>query len=208
MLKLNRSVICIALLLVLLAVIPSAFAMGNGTVLNEGMGDDLNVISISSNDDVLTASNDYYFNASVETDGDGSISSPYKYLRADRIKANSNIYLANGEYNLDKSKSIEEVNIIGSDVDRTIIKYDGVAFTVNNQLAVKNITFLGASINNKAKFTASNVIFEDGFGSKPDSYGNNWGGAIYTQNNGYNENAYVNVDNCTFKIAPCKLFIL
>jgi predicted outer membrane repeat protein len=56
---------------------------------------------------------------------------------------------------------------------------------------------MGLSITNNAKFTASNVIFEEGFGSRQDSYGNNWGGAIYTPD-GY-ENAYVNVDNCTFK---------
>ena len=82
------------------------------------------------NDDVLRASNDYYFNASAESDGDGSQNSPYKYLFAERIKANSNLHLANGEYNLNDSKSIQEVTILGSDVDKTIIRYYGVAFSV------------------------------------------------------------------------------
>lgn len=193
--KINRIEIII-LIAFLLILIPSVSATDNDTaVLNEILNDDIS-ISIS-NDDILKASNDYYFNASVETDGDGSQDNPYKYLYADRIKANSNLYLANGEYKLDSSKTIQEVNIIGSDVDKTIIRYDGVAFTVNNKLTVNNVTFIGASITNHASFNATNSVFIDAYGSKPDMYGNNYGGAIYTYNQ--NINASVNVDNCTFR---------
>ncbi len=186
------------MLLFSLILIPISFAADNTTaILSYETANVTDAVSIPLEDNVLAASNDYYFDASAESDGNGSISSPYKYLKADYIKSNCNLYFANGQYNLDKAKTIEEVNIIGSDADRTIIRYDGPAFTVNNQFTVKNVTFIGASITNNAKFTASNVIFEDGYGSKPDDYLNNWGGAIYTPEN--NANAYVNVDNCTFK---------
>ncbi|MDO5860785.1 MAG: hypothetical protein Q4Q55_08610, partial [Methanobrevibacter sp.] len=180
--------------------IPASFASDNGgEILNYETTNLTEVVSMPLYDNELSASNDYYFNASAESDGDGSIDNPYKYLTASRIPGNCNLYLANGEYQLDSSKYIQEVNIIGCDVDKTIIKYDGVAFTVNNQLTVKNITFIGASITNYAKFMAKNTVFEDGYGSKPDSYGNNWGGAIFTDVNNANDNSYVSVDNCTFK---------
>ena len=195
--KFNKSII-LGLLILFVLIIPFSFAADNGTqFLNHHATNETQVLSIPLDENALGASNDYYFDASVEEDGDGSISSPYKYLKADRIKANSNIYLANGEYQLDTSKSIQEVNIIGSDVDRTIIKYDGVAFTVNNELTIKNVTLNGLSIKNNAKFNATNTIFEEGYGSKPDAYGNNFGGAIYTDDGA--TNAYVNVDNCTFR---------
>lgn len=183
-------------IIILLTLIPAVCAMDNDTVaLNLDVNDDA-PISIDNND-VLQASNDYYFNASVESDGDGSQNTPYKYLFAERIKANSNLHLANGEYNLNDSKTIQEVTIIGSDVDKTIIRYDGVAFSVENKLTIKNVTFIGASITNHASFAATNTIFMDGYGSKLNSYGNNYGGAIYTDD--LNPRASVTIENCTFK---------
>ena len=98
--------IAIALpVIILLILIPSVCAMDNDTI---ALNADVNgTASISiDNDDVLRASNDYYFNASAESDGDGSQNTPYKYLFAERIKANSNLHLANGEYNLNDSKII------------------------------------------------------------------------------------------------------
>ena len=75
-----------------------------------------NPLEINEDAEIIKdTSKDYYFNASAADDsGDGSKDNPYKYLTADRIKANANVYLANGEYNLDKFKSIEQVNFIGS----------------------------------------------------------------------------------------------
>ena len=180
--------------------IPIGFAADNSTAaLSNQNANATQMVSIPLEENTLTASNDYYFDASAENDGDGSMANPYKYLTADRIKANSNLHLANGEYQMDASKTIEEVKIFGSDVDRTIIKYDGVAFKVNNQFAVSNVTLKGLSITNYAKFNATNVIFEDGYGSKSDYYGNNFGGAIFTDVDATSDNPYVNVDNCTFK---------
>ncbi|MDO5832319.1 MAG: C1 family peptidase, partial [Methanobrevibacter sp.] len=195
--KKNRTIILALLALFLLMIIPASFAADNGTeMLSYDDTNDTQVVSVPLERDILSAG-EIYFDASAETDGDGSVNSPYKYLRASRIQSNCNLHFANGEYQLDTYRDINQVNIIGSDVDRTIIKYDGVAFTVNNQLTVKNITFIGTSITNHGKFNATNTVFEDGSGSRPDSYGNNYGGAIFTDT-GYS-NAYVNVDNCTFK---------
>ncbi|MBQ7928371.1 MAG: Ig-like domain repeat protein, partial [Methanobrevibacter sp.] len=193
----NRLMMLISLIF-LLILIPTVCAVDNETALLVDETSDNAPVSILDNgSDILKASNDYYFDASVENDGDGSQANPYKYLTADRIKSNANVYLANGVYNLDTSKSIQQVNIYGSDVEKTVINYDGIAFTVSNYLNVKNVTFIGSSITNYKQFTAVNTIFTDGYGSKADSYTNNYGGAIYTASN--MENAYVSVDNCTFK---------
>lgn len=73
---------------------------------------------------------DYYFDASAESDGDGTINNPYKTLTANRIRSNSNIHLANGEYTLDKKKDISNVNFIGSDPEKTIIKFNGYGFNI------------------------------------------------------------------------------
>lgn len=144
---------------------------------------------------IKDTSKDYYFNASAADDsGNGSKDNPYKYLTADRIKANANIYLANGEYNLDKVKSIDQVNFIGSDANNTIIKYNGVAFKVSNAMTLTNLTIRDATIMNYATFNATNTIFAYGSGSNPDRYGNNYGGAIYCSDSG----ATTVIKNCTF----------
>ena len=168
--------------------------------------DDINetvMLETSQDNDILSGSNDYYFNASAENDnGDGSINSPYKYLTAERIKANSNIHLANGEYVLDKSKTIEQVNIIGSDAEKTIIKYNDISnpsvFTVWNSLTLQNLTICDTNIENYVKLNATNTIFTGGYGNKPDSYGNNFGGAIYCPYYSEDYTAIVNIKNCTF----------
>ena len=195
--KMNKTIVWALLALLLLVVIPAGFAADNGTdILSHETTNMTQIVSIPSDENILGIG-EIYFNASAENDGDGSIDNPYKYLTANRIPSNANLYLADGEYQLDTQKTISQVNIMGSNVDKTIIKYEGVAFTVSSQLTVKNVTFIGASISNNAKFSATNTVFEDGLGSKPDYYGNNYGGAISTLNG--NSDSYITVDNCTFK---------
>ena len=127
----HHRLLLIALLL-LIFIIPSSHAMDNQTWDLIEIEDNQTAIS-TVDEDTLAASNDYYFNSSLEDDnGDGSFQNPYKYLTAERIKGNCNIHLTDGEYVLDDSKSIERVNIIGSTATKTIIKYDGVGFTVNS----------------------------------------------------------------------------
>ena len=177
-------------------IIPSSYAIGNETNDLIEFDDARATISIID-DNVLAANNDYYFNSSLDNDdGDGSIQNPYKHLVADRIKGNCNIYLADGEYNLDDSKTIERVNIIGSNPQKTIIKYDGIGFTVNSFLTLTNVTLVDMSITNHGTINATNSIFSYGYGCKADSYGNNYGGAIYTSD--INANSKVTINNCTF----------
>ena len=188
--KLKSHKLFLITFLLLLFIIPASYAMDNQT-------DDVQTI-IDNGEDNLAANNDYYFNSSLEDDtGDGSQQNPYKYLTADKIKGNCNIHLADGEYVLDTNKSIERVNIIGSNPTRTIIKYDGVAFSVNGALTLCNLTLTDISITNYGIIDATNVIFQYGYGSKADRYGNNYGGSIYTDDS--NTDAKVTIDNCTFK---------
>ena len=111
--KSNKAIIIGLLVLILLIMIPIGFAADNSTAaLSNQNANATQMVSIPLEENTLTASNDYYFDASAENDGDGSMANPYKYLTADRIKANSNLHLANGEYQLDASKTIEEVKIL------------------------------------------------------------------------------------------------
>lgn len=177
-------------------IIPSGYATDNQT-------DDLCEIyqtqaAISVTDeDILNANNDYYFDSSAENDsGDGSLENPYKFLTTDRIKGNCNIHLSDGEYELDTTKTIERVNIIGSNPLKTIVRYDGIGFSVNSFLTLTNVTLTDMSITNHGNIDAKNCIFDYGYGSKADNYGNNYGGAIYTSD--LNANSKVTIDNCTF----------
>ncbi|WP_407376206.1 C1 family peptidase [Methanobrevibacter sp.] len=196
MLRLNKLIILIALLLLLCVTIPNAFALDNETVLSEDIVHNSDIASVYVEDDVLKASNDYYFNASAEEDGDGSASNPYKYLTSDRIHANANLYLADGEYELDTAKNIERVNIYGTNPQKTVISYPGVGFTVSTYLSIHNVTFMDMSITNHGMLTAENSVFSYAVGSRYDSYGNNFGGAIYTPQDF--PNAVVQLKNCTF----------
>ena len=146
---------------------------------------------------LLNTSSRILFNSSLDNDdGDGSIQNPYKHLTADRIKGNCNIHLADGEYKLDGAKTIERVNILGSNPQKTIIKYDGMGFTVNSLLTLTNVTLVDMSITNHGIINATNSIFSYGYGCNADSYGNNYGGAIYTSD--INSNSKVTISNCTF----------
>ena len=188
--------ICLTLLF-LLIIIPASFASDNSEdILNNNDFNETSYLSANLDDNILRASNDYYFNASAEDDGDGSINNPYKYLTADRIKSNCNIYLADGEYELDSNKNIERVNIYGSDVEKTIVSYAGVGFFVSTSLTIQNVTFVDMSITNYGKIAANNTVFSYGYGSRSDSYGNNFGGAIYTPSD--YSNAVLTLNNCTF----------
>ncbi len=192
------------MLLLIFVIVPSSFAIDddlnnvNDTdVVSIESVDDSNVLEATDDSDILAAGNDYYFDSSVERDGTGTIDNPYKTLTANRIKANSNIHLANGEYTLDKRKEITNVNFIGTDPSKTIINYNGVGFNVQSSLTLQNVTLCNLAINNNYRVTATNTIFIGGQGVTADSYGNNFGGAIYTPYNQYYSTS-VDLTNCTF----------
>ena len=138
-----------------------------------------------------------FFNSSSPDDGDGSYNNPFKFLNTSRIKNNSNIYLANGEYEIENSTTLNNINIYGVDCDRTIIKSKGCRFNLLNNCSFENITLKNLSINNTSKLTVKNTIFDGGCGICVDSYGNVCGGAILSYNK-YSTTT-VNITNCTFK---------
>ena len=188
--------------LLLLMVIPSTFAIDEDISIQTNDTSSIDV-EASQGDDILEAGSDIYFDASVEKDnGDGSVTSPYKYLTSSRIRQNSNIHLAVGEYNLDKRVSIYGVTIIGSDAEKTIINYDGYAFNVQGAFTLTGVTLNGINILNKGDITAQNTIFANGKGYTADSYGNNFGGSIYTPYEsdyyGYGSSYSLDLTNCTF----------
>ena len=192
MFRFNKSLGLILIVFILLIVIPSSFAHENETVVSI----DANVSPVEiASDDILKDVEDLYFDASAENDsGNGSADSPFKYLNASEIKDNSNIHLAEGEYALDKTITIGNVNFIGSGTNKTILRYDGIAFRVSNALGLANLTIDGASIVNNAKLSAANTVFSNAHARPVDNYGNDFGGAIYcTQST-----AETYLANCTF----------
>ena len=196
----NKFIIVLSLIVLVLIIIPSNFAVDNDLVNEttiELSNENSDVLEIDDNLNVLEASADYYFDASVERDGTGTIDNPYKTLTANRIKANSNIHLANGVYTLDKRKDITNVNFIGSDPNKTVIQYTGFGFNVQSSLTLQNLTLNNLMIYNNYKIVAVNTIFTGGEGITEDSYGNNLGGAIYSPYNLYYTSS-VDLTNCTF----------
>ena len=158
---------------------------------------DNNILNQTENN-ILGANSDIYIDASVEKDtGDGTQENPYKYLTSSRIKSNSNIHLANGVYNLDRRAYAYNVNIIGSNPQETIIKYNGFGFGVTAALSFTNVTLSGITIYNTGELTATNTIFRDGKGYTADDYDNNFGGAIYTPYDSYSVYELY-LTNCTF----------
>ncbi len=106
---LNKKIFFIIMFIGLI-LIPFSFAEGNSS-------------------EVLSEDSSYpgvYFDASSADDGgNGSKENPYKYLKSSRISDNSNIYLADGVYELDSSKSISSYNaFIGQSMENTIISFN------------------------------------------------------------------------------------
>lgn len=133
---------------------------------------------------------DYYFDSNAPNDnGDGSASNPYKDFKSSRILENSNLHLAKGEYTLDKNAQTNNVNIIGADSSKTIIKFNyGTGFTVTSSLTLKDLTLVNLRIVNNGNLTATNTIFRD---YQSSSYK---GGVIDSERT----NAKTVLDHCTF----------
>ncbi len=221
----NRNKKLIGLILIVFSIliaIPSIFAVDvdNETII-EGDGiyeltNDINQYPESvSNDNVEPLGVDYYFNSSADSDGDGSIDTPYKDITLTRLKEGSTIHLANGEYTLNSGKSLNKVTIIGEDPEKTIIRYTGTTngrFTVDvdSYTILQNITFIGFNFDVEgATFQATNTIFKNSeafatYSSATDlvnSASNSFGGAIYAYfySGSYDTyNPMVILDNCTF----------
>lgn len=214
----NKSIVLFSVFLLLLMIVPSAFAsdaVDNQTVISSdeqieiSAVDDGGVIYSHGEDtNVLTGSNDIYFNASAESDGRGTQSSPYKYLQYNRLTSGCTAHFADGTYELDYKKGIySSMTFMGQSAQNTIIKFNGIAFNVGDgyTLTLKDLTLDHATVKNLGTVSATNVIFKNGVAVDDTSYGYNnaYGGAIYnyisTDYYGYVTNVPKNtLYNCTF----------
>lgn len=214
----NKSIVLFSVFLLLLMIVPSAFAsdaVDNQTVISSdeqieiSAVDDGGVIYSHGEDtNVLTGSNDIYFNASAESDGRGTQSSPYKYLQYNRLTSGCTAHFADGTYELDSKKGIYSfMTFMGQSAQNTIIKFNGIAFNVGDgyTLTLKDLTLDHATVKNLGTVSATNVIFKNGVAVDDTSYGydNAYGGAIYnyvsTDYYGYVTNVPKNtLYNCTF----------
>ncbi|WP_407420899.1 C1 family peptidase [Methanobrevibacter sp.] len=188
---------------ILMLPVVSASEMNDNNTETYVLSDDvLQYVTIDG--EVLGANTkEVYFNASVEKDGDGSIDSPYKYLRSSRLNQITTAYFADGIYRLDNYRGIfNDLEFIGQSAENTIIRYDGMAFSigVDSSLSATNITFLKASIRDFGVFVAEDCIFKDCVAAFVDEYGNSFGGAVYCKSGGissiYSPGAFFT--NCTF----------
>jgi hypothetical protein len=109
----NWCIFAIILLIFLIAIIPQSFAGEN--ITEEGISDD--ILNAPDMEKDLKGA-DYYFNSSSDSDGDGSKINPYNHLDDSRIAYSSTIHLANGEYNLSKDKSMNEITITGENPEK------------------------------------------------------------------------------------------
>ena len=102
--------------------------------INETIGvDDLDdEIKVNVNDtnqvvgDSLSSSA-VYFDASADSDGDGSKSNPYKYYKSDRINYGGTVYFADGVYYINNATSIYssstyKTTFIGQSAENTIFR--------------------------------------------------------------------------------------
>ena len=133
---------------------------------------------LNENNEVSTSN--IYFDSSATVDGNGSEASPYNHLESSRLIDNSVAYFTNGEYSLDKSKEFNNLTIIGQDSFNTVIKSNSFQLISQNTLSISNITLNDLTIINHNNFTAVGVIFENNPGSYKGSYGNVFGGALYS----------------------------
>lgn len=141
----NKFIILFSILCLFL-IIPTSFAFDvNATIVAES-----------------SQTSDYYFDANIENDtGDGSITNPYKKLTSNRISDNSNLHLADGEYDLDWISYVNNVTISGTAPEKTVISYSGgIGFNLNGYFALSNLTLKELAVENDGyNFTANNVIF-------------------------------------------------
>ncbi len=171
--------ILVFLLFLFLITIPFSFA--NDVDENVTLSQDLQ----NNGDNIVSSGSNVYFDASAQSDGSGSQSSPYKYLNSGRLSGYSNYYFAPGIYTINSKPYSSgflssEMNIIGSNPKTTVIYYTGSGnfLETSSTLVLKNITLKGANIKVQNGMIANNTIFEGSISNIEDNYGNSYGGAI------------------------------
>ena len=172
-------------IIIFIIILPISFASDNIT-----LNDD--TLSLNDNNEILSSSY-VYFDSSQAVDGNGSQNSPYNHLESNRLYDNSIAYFYNGEYNLDQTRSFNNLTIIGQNPLNTVINGNSLQLSSNNILSLYNITLNDLTIKNNNNFTAAGVIFENNMGSFKGGYGNVFGGAIYSASGN------VFIDSSTFR---------
>ena len=159
----------------LILMIPQSFAIDNETAA------DFN-------------STDYYFNVNADSDGNGSIDNPYKNFTDERIKENSNVHLATGEYVFEKSRIFSNITFAGVNPQNTIINGNFTKLTISGDVNFRNVTLKNFQFINEGNLNAVNTFF---INSLPvhlqDDTVNYYGGGIFAE---LNKNIYL--ENCSF----------
>ena len=169
----------ISILLCLVIAIPTGFAV------DEDAGNE----TIASGDSEIL-SDDLYFDSNSANDGNGSFENPYGNFTNDRIKDNSVIHFASGEYNLSSDSYCSDVSFYGAGSQNTILNGNGYTLHGTKNLVFKNITLINLKIVTDNRFislSATNTVFKD-CGDD-----NSNGGAIYSQYSGS-----MTLTNCSF----------
>ena len=156
----------IILMIIFLFLIPTAFAGDNQT--------------------------DYYFDASNDDIGNGTLDNPYREFSNDKITNNSIIHLNNGNYSLTDSFLFSNITFHGKNSKNTILNGNGFKMNVSEVINFRNITLTNIQLLNTANLSAVNTVFTDMISTNV-KYNNSYGGAIYAPTN---KNIFL--DNCTF----------
>ena len=180
------------------------------------------------NDDKLKEGDDiyaqtFYFNASAESDGDGSRLTPFKYVNDDRLPYGVTAYFANGEYEITNTIDLysndgvlisppSQVTFYGESSDGVIFKCtndSAVAFRINNmaRLFAYNLTFNHATIENRGTLEGHGLVFKncqavDTTAEYYPTRNNAFGGAIYSPGSNYflsyGMKSYLKLYDCLF----------
>ena len=178
MFALKKSVMFILMLLILI-IIPISYA-------NDNVTSDDSPVDIE-NEEILIQ-NAVYFNSSVENDGIGTQENPYKYLSCDKIVNDSIIYMADGEYTIEKSISVNNLTIIGQSSSKTIINGNSFKLYSDGDLSITSLTLNNFTVENSKNLKVLDVNFKN-------NNINGSGGAI----NINSDSAYVLLNNATFR---------
>ncbi|WP_458452966.1 Ig-like domain repeat protein [Methanobrevibacter sp.] len=172
----SKFAIMISILIVLLVAIPLSFASDNETATAIYENNTL------SDSDIDILNEDYYYDSSIDTDGNGSQYNPHNSFNRNNMEDYSTNHLKDGEYDFNGGRSIYNATIIGESAINTIVKK--ATLTVNTQLNIYNVTFIDSKFINNGNLNLFNCIFKD-------SSSTMYGGAI-------NSVGKVTINNCTF----------
>lgn len=178
MFALKKSVMFILMLLILI-IIPISYA-------NDNVTSDDSQVCIGNEENLIL--NTVYFNSSVENDGIGTQENPYKYLSGDKIVNDSIIYVADGEYTIDKSICVNNLTIIGQSSSKTIINGNAFKLYSYGDLSITSLTLNNFAVENSKNLKVLDVNFKN-------NNINGSGGAI----NINSDSAYVLLNNATFR---------